>query len=74
MIGCYADLQATGFVDEATGQNRTVPFELMVQGDKVCHQMVSNPLCQTRAHCHMAAAMKLTTPASKLQETISVTN
>jgi cyclophilin family peptidyl-prolyl cis-trans isomerase len=29
------DGPATGFVDEATGQNRTVPFELMVQGDKV---------------------------------------
>lgn len=28
------DGPATGFVDEATGKNRTVPFELMVQGDK----------------------------------------
>ena len=28
-------VQATGFVDEKTGQNRTVPFELMVVGDKV---------------------------------------
>jgi len=29
------DGPATGFVDEATGKNRTIPFELMVQGDKV---------------------------------------
>jgi cyclophilin family peptidyl-prolyl cis-trans isomerase len=28
------DGPATGFVDEATGKNRTVPFEIMVQGDK----------------------------------------
>lgn len=30
----FPGVQATGFVDEATGKNRTVPFEIMVQGDK----------------------------------------
>ena len=35
LLHCRCYVQATGFVDEATGKNRTVPFELMVQGDKV---------------------------------------
>lgn len=28
-------VQATGYVEESTGKNRTIPFELMVQKDKV---------------------------------------
>ena len=55
-------VQATGFIDEATGKNRTVPFELMVQGDKVRRQLQSCPLyCPGR--CVVAGSL-LTTPNS----------